>query len=236
LSNLCLSGRNILKIAHGGASAYAPENTLKSIKKALEMNVDAVEVDVQVSKDGYLVIFHDLTLKRVANMNVFVKDLTLSQLKKINVGDGEKIPTLDEAFRCILEEGIDLIIELKVPGISKKVCEVITKYNYMEKVIVNSFFHEEVYKIKSFCNKLKTGIDLSCMPIDALSLVRKAVSDYIVINYQNLLFYPSFPEYLHRNGVGVIAWTIDEADTLRKIVSMNVDGVMSNDPKIFEGL
>lgn len=230
------SERNFLKIAHMGASAYAPENTLKSIRKALEMSVDAVEVDVQMSEDGHLIVFHDLTLKRMANMSVFVKDLTLSKLKRINLGDGEKIPTLDEVFQCILEKNIDLIIELKVPGISEKVCQIIKKYDYVEKVIVDSFFHQEVYKIKGFCNKIRTGIDLYCMPIDALSLVRKTNSDYVLIDHQNLLFYPSFPEYLHRNGVGVIAWIINETKVLKKIIGMSVDGVMSDDPEIFKNL
>lgn len=228
--------RNFLKIAHMGASAYAPENTLKSIRKALEMSVDAVEADVQMSKDGHLIVFHDLTLKRIANMNVFVKDLTLSKLKRINLGDGEKIPTLDEVFQCTLEKSIDLILELKVPGISEKVCQIIKKYDYVEKVIVDSFFHKEVYKIKNFCNRIRTGIDLYCMPIDALSLVQKANSDYVTVDHQNLLFYPSFPEYLHRNGVGVITWTINETNVLKKIVGMNVDGVMSDDPEIFKNL
>jgi glycerophosphoryl diester phosphodiesterase len=226
--------RNFLKIAHMGASAYAPENTLRSIRKALKMNVNAVEVDVQASKDGHLIVFHDLTLKRVTKMNILVKDLTFSELKRINVGDGERIPTLEEVFQCILGKGVDLIIELKVPGITQKVYHIIKKHGYVENVIVDSFFHKEIYKIKSLCKMLKTGIDLSCMPIDAVSLAQKAHADYILMEHENLLFHADFPEYLHRNGIGVIVWTIDEIDLLKKIVRMGVDGVMTNDPKIFE--
>jgi len=219
-----------------GASAYAPENTLKSIRKALEMDVNTIEVDVQASKDGHLIVFHDLTLRRIAKMDIFVKDLTLNELKKINVGENERIPTLDEVFQCILGKDVGLIIELKVPNITKKVYEVIKKYEYVENVIVDSFFHREVYKIKNLHKKLKTGIDLSCMPIDAVSLAQKARADYILMNYENLLFYTNFPEYSHKNEIGVIAWTVNEIILLRKIIKMGVDGVITDDPEIFERL
>lgn len=228
--------RKFMRIAHMGASAYAPENTLKAIRRALEMDVDAVEVDVQRSKDGHLVVFHDLTLKRMTNISAFVKDLTLSKLKSIDIGDGEEIPTLDEVLQCIVEKGVDLFAELKIPGISEKVCQIIKKYDYLEKVIVDSFFHEEVYAIKDLCNEIRTGIDLYCMPIGALSLVKKANSDYVLIDHQNLLFYPGFPRYLRRNGVGVIAWIINERATLKKVIDMGVEGVMSDDPEIFRNL
>lgn len=86
----------VLVIAHRGASAYEPENTLRSVEKALELGADMVEVDVRASRDRHIVVMHDPVVDRTTNGKGYVKDMTLKELKKLDAGLGEKIPTLHE--------------------------------------------------------------------------------------------------------------------------------------------
>ncbi|MEJ2748304.1 MAG: glycerophosphodiester phosphodiesterase family protein, partial [Anaerolineae bacterium] len=87
-----------LIVAHRGASAYAPENTLAAFERAAELGADGIELDVQLSKDGRLVIIHDFDTARTTNGQGKVSDLTLAELQSFDAGEGQKIPTLDELF------------------------------------------------------------------------------------------------------------------------------------------
>ncbi len=107
-------------LAHRGASAYAPENTMAAFKKAIEMNADGIELDVHLSKDGYIVIIHDERVDRTTDGKGEVKDFSLDELKKLDAGSwfsdeykGEKIPTLEELLSLIKNTEIYLNIEIK---------------------------------------------------------------------------------------------------------------------------
>ena len=91
----------MLKIGHRGARGYAPENTLKSFQKAIELGVDAVELDVQLCKSGELIVMHDDTVDRTTDGSGFVKKLKLKDLKKLDAGMGERIPTLEEVLDLV---------------------------------------------------------------------------------------------------------------------------------------
>ena len=91
----------MLNIAHRGASAYKPENTLASFQKAIDLNADMIELDLRCSKDGRLVVIHDKTVDRTTNGRGKVSNKDLAQLKALNAGDGESIPTLEESLNLI---------------------------------------------------------------------------------------------------------------------------------------
>ena len=90
-----------LKVGHRGARAYEPENTLRSFRKALELGVNAVELDVRRTKDGELVVIHDDKVDRTTNGRGLVNELTLEEIEKLDAGKGEKIPTLEEALEFL---------------------------------------------------------------------------------------------------------------------------------------
>ncbi len=109
----------MLRIGHRGAKAYAPENTLASFKKALEIGVDAVELDVRKTKDTQLVVIHDADVKRTTNGEGLVNDFTLKEIKSFDAGGGEKIPTFEEALD-FLDKKVKVFVELKEVGVEEQ--------------------------------------------------------------------------------------------------------------------
>ncbi len=105
----------MLRVGHRGAKAYAPENTLASFRKAIEIGVDAIELDVRKTKDGHLIVIHDADVKRTTNGKGLVSELTLEQIKSFNAGEGERIPTLQEALD-FLDKKVKVLIELNGSG------------------------------------------------------------------------------------------------------------------------
>ena len=132
----------MLKIAHRGASGYEPENTLRSFRKAIELNSDAIELDVQLTKDHKLVVIHDETVNRTTNGKWKVSELTLKELKKLDAGKGEKIPTLEEVIK-VCRNKCKLNIEIKELNSVKKVIEIVVKERFVKQTIISSNHKEK---------------------------------------------------------------------------------------------
>ncbi len=114
----------MLRVGHRGARAYAPENTLASFKKAIEIGVDAIELDVRKTKDNQLVVIHDADVKRTTDGEGLVSELTLGQIKDFSAEGSEKIPTLEEALD-FLDKKVKVLIELKEAGIEEQVLSIV---------------------------------------------------------------------------------------------------------------
>ena len=154
-----------LNFAHRGFSGQFPENTMLAFEKAVEAGADGIELDVQFSKDGELVIMHDETLNRTAGVDGFVKDYTLEQLKAMDVsgkwGDrygSMEIPTLREYFEHFKDLPVITNIELKTgifpyPGIEERTLEMIREYELENKIIISSFNHYSCLKMKELDEK-----------------------------------------------------------------------------------
>ncbi len=138
--------------AHRGASGYAPENTLIAFSKAVEMGAFGVELDVQLTKDGQVVVVHDEWLDRVSNGSGFVKDHTLEELKALNFNgafpscDYAQLPTFEEVLQLLAPSGLMIDIELKTavfnyPNLANLTMDLVEKYEMREKVIYSSFKH-----------------------------------------------------------------------------------------------
>ena len=145
--------------AHRGASGYAPENTLDAFRKAVEMGADGIELDVQMTKDGELVVIHDETIDRVSNGKGWVKDYTYEELKKFNFNKThleytkEEIPTLEQVYLLIKPTNLTINVEIKTgivfyPGIEERVLELTDRLGMKERVIYSSFNHYTIRKIK----------------------------------------------------------------------------------------
>ena len=139
--------RNILVLGHRGYSAKYPENTLLAFRKAIEAGADGVELDVWLSRDGRVVIMHDETIDRTSNMSGRQKDMTLEELKRADVGMGERIPTLEEVFEVLPEDAL-INIELKDSDTAGKVARIIVENN-PERVVISSF---EVDALREYRN------------------------------------------------------------------------------------
>ena len=151
--------------AHRGASGYAPENTLESFELAIEQKADGIELDVQMTKDGELVVIHDETIDRTGNGTGRVQDHTLKELKALNFNKthpeyaSAKIPTLREVYELVKPSGITVNVEMKTgvyfyPGICGKVLELAEEMGMKERIWYSSFNHSTLVALK----KLDPGV------------------------------------------------------------------------------
>jgi len=216
-------------MGHRGAAALEPENTLLSIARAMEIGVDAVEIDVRLSKDKEIVVIHDSTVDRTTNGTGPVSSYALKEIKNLDAGKGEKIPTLDEVVDFIGNK-VKLVIELKEEGTERKVVELIKrKKNLDDNVYVISFWHRLVKMVKEMDSRIKTGVLFVGCPVDAC-IATQASSDALVMKYT--FVNRKFVEMAHKEGLKVFIWNIDDRDLLKPYADMCVDGIGSNDPRV----
>lgn len=215
-------------IAHRGASFLEPENTLRSIRRAIDLHADMVEVDVRVSKDGELVVIHDERVDRTTNGTGYVKDLKLRELKKLDAGLGEEIPTLNEVlklFKDKIGENVKLIVEIKIPKIEEEVLKIIHDVA-LKRVLLTSFYHPTIKNVKNLNPDMETGIIFACQPINAWELALNAGSD--VIFPRSEFVDKAMVENAHKHMISVYPWTIDERDRAKALIKMGVDGIVTN--------
>lgn len=144
----------MLIIGHRGAAGLEPENTIKSIKKAIELRVDMIEVDVQSCSTGEVVLFHDTSMKRLTGHNGSIGKLTLEEVKKLRVG-GEQIPTLEEAMEAIKDYPLN--IEIKDRESGEKVLELLRKKGLEKKTLISSKYHGVLCGLKKKEQGLRVG-------------------------------------------------------------------------------
>jgi glycerophosphoryl diester phosphodiesterase len=147
----------MLRIGHRGAKAYAPENTLTSFKKALEIGVDAVELDVRKTKDNQLVVIHDADVKRTTDGEGLVSELTLKEIKGFSAEEGEKIPTLQESLD-FLDKKVKVFVELKEESVEEQVLSIVHERGLEKNVVIVSFLEEALKKVRALDKEIETGL------------------------------------------------------------------------------
>ncbi|MCC8066183.1 MAG: glycerophosphodiester phosphodiesterase [Clostridiales bacterium] len=226
--------------AHRGASGYAPENTLEAFELAAQMGADAVELDVQMSRDGALVVIHDETTGRVSGVKLWVKDLTLQELKALNVNQtapeyaAARIPTLQEVFELLKPTGLCVNVEIKTgivfyPGIEEKVLETTAAMGMEERVIYSSFNHSTVKRLKELKPDVRTGVLYADGIYQAAEYAGWLGADALHPALYNVR-YPGFMEDTGQKGLQVNVWTVNEEEHLREMARMRVNAVITNYP------
>jgi glycerophosphoryl diester phosphodiesterase len=216
-----------LKVGHRGARAYEIENTLESFQKAIELGVNAIELDVRKSKDGKLIVIHDDNLKKVFSKDVFVNQATLKELKQ---STENKIPTLEEALKTIDRKVEKILIELKEVGYEKKVLEIVKKEKLKDRVIIISFHEQALSNVKKLDKEIETGLIYSKYqnPVEAALQLN---AQYLVPLYR--FTHTRDIEKAHKNNLKVIVWTINTKQEVKEYIAKGVDGIASDKPDIF---
>jgi len=215
-------------MGHRGAAALEPENTLLSITRAMEIGVDAVEIDVHLTKDNHVVVIHDSSVDRTTNGSGPVRSHSLEALKKLDAGKGETIPTLQEVM-ALIDKKVRLVIELKEEGAEKAVVELIHRNDLVDSVYVISFWHRLVKRVKEMGESIKTGVLLVGCPVNT-SVATQASADALVMRYT--FVDKPFVEMAHKEGLKVFIWNIDHSTLVKPYADMGVDGIGSNDPRV----
>ncbi|SDY61327.1 glycerophosphoryl diester phosphodiesterase [Proteiniborus ethanoligenes] len=230
-----------LIIAHRGASAYAPENTIASFLKAIEMNSDGIELDVHMTKDKALVVCHDETVNRTTNGDGFIKDHTLQEIKELDAGSwfgeqfrGEKIPVLEEVMDLIKDKDMLLNIELKnapilYEGIEKRVIDIIKSYNMEERVIISSFNHFSLIEVKKYNPKIKTGVLYMAGLVEPWVYAKRLKADALHPLFYNLMI-PEIVKGCQENGIMLNPFTVDDDKFIAAMIKLNVNGIITNYP------
>jgi glycerophosphoryl diester phosphodiesterase len=218
-------------IAHRGARAEEPENTLKAVKRAAECGADAVEVDVRFSSDQEPVVIHDETLDRTTNGSGAVSEQTLEQLQALDAGNGEQIPTLSEVLSLVKALGRELVIELKEPGTEERVVREIVRAGMARNVVIASFFHSSLLRMKELAPSLKTGVILSSLPVFPVTVARDAQADAIFQRYPRLD--RGYVEDALRNGLAIYVWLINTMEDFERVRGLGVNGIVTDNPCLF---
>lgn len=208
-------------IGHRGARSIAPENTLESIRAANKCGADYVEVDVRLSKDGYLVVIHDEAVDRTTNGTGRVEEMTIEEIKHLDAGRGEKVPTLTEAVALVQELDLGIVVEMKEEGLEDLVVQELEG----RRAVVTSFRHASVREIKELAD-IKTGIIISSLPIKPVDLALWADADSIFPRITN----PNLFKNAHRAGLEVYPWTINDPDQVRWLKRLGADGLVTDNP------
>lgn len=223
-------------IAHRGASAEAPENTLASIKRAIDVGVDCIEIDIHLTKDGVPVVIHDSSLARTTNekRRTRVENLTLAEVKNLDAGSwfspsfkGEPIPTLEEVL-ALDRKGARLMIEIKhspVPAdeVTEKILSVLPAKD--ESIILGSFETDIVRSLQKTAYSL---IGIVENPLFVKTFLDMGINHLALWSQ---IMEPHQTEILHGKGVTLWVFTIDDPAKARFLRSIGVDGIITNDPR-----
>ncbi len=215
-------------IGHRGAPAYEPENTLRSFRRALAMGVAAVELDVQLTKDGRLAVIHDETLDRTTNGKGLVKHCTLAELQRLDAGRGEPIPSLEEVFDLVQGKA-HLMVELKQTEAAPALLEFFRQHQAFDAARIISFWHPAVKALKEQEPRLATGVLMVGCPADPVGLARAARADTLVLNYRYVN--RELVDAARRQDIKVIVWNIDDPEILQPYLAMNLYAICTNRPQ-----
>ena len=215
-------------IGHRGC-AYEPENTIRAINRAIELGVDAVEIDVHFSKDNELVVIHDERLDRTTNGKGMVKDFTLEELRRLDAGKGEKIPTLQEVIDTCRGK-VQLLIELKALGSEGEILKKVEDNRFKDDVYIISFWHQMIKQTKELDKGIKTGILFVGHPVNPPHLAKDAQANALVMNYKFIS--KDLVRDAHKNNLKVFVWNVDTQYETKEMLNLGVDGIASNKPDI----
>jgi glycerophosphoryl diester phosphodiesterase len=222
----------ILKIGHRGAVGYEPENTLLSFKKALELNVDMIELDVHVCKTGEVVVIHDDKVDRTTNGKGFVLKKTFQELMALDAGKGQKIPILQEVLDMV-DRKAKINIELKGKGTAKPVFGIIEKYvkekgwSY-DDFLISSFNRHELQKFYQLNPKVRLGILIGRTAV-SFERIAKKIHAYSV-NAKMELVNKNFIDDARKKGLKVFVWTVNDFKDIERMKLLEVDGICSDFP------
>ncbi len=215
-------------IGHRGAPAEAPENTLASFRRALDLGVAAVELDVQLTQDGRLAVIHDETLDRTTNGRGPVGDFTLAQLQKLDAGQGEPIPALEEVLELVRGRA-HLAVELKQPEAAPALLEFFRQHQAFDAARVISFWHPAVKALKEAEPRLQTGALLVGCPADPVGLAHAAGAGTLVLNYRYVN--RELVAAARRREIGVVVWNIDAPEILAPYLDLDLEAICTNRPR-----
>lgn len=247
-------GMRPLVIAHRGGAGLWPENTMHAFEGARQLGVDVIETDVRSTSDGVLVLMHDATVERTTDGAGSVHEMTLAELKKLDAGyrwspdvgksfplrgRGLTVPTLEEVFRAFPRMSFNIEPKQETPSIIEPLCRLIRQHGMASRIVTGSFNHALMQEFRRVCPEVAT----SASPVEVVQFLaaskgapeaayQPAMQALQVPEYAGgrQLLTESLVEAAHRRKLKVHAWTVNEIGDMRRLIEMDVDGIMTDYP------
>ena len=221
--------------AHRGSSRTAPENTIPAIEAAVEEMADSVEIDVQMTADGVVVLGHDASLKRVAGVNRSIASMTFEELEKLDVGSwfsskyaGTRIPSLSEVLE-LCSQKTSLNIEIKYVGknseLPEKTAEMVREYGMENQCVITSTNLSYLKRVKEALPEIRTGYIISAAYGNFYSS-----EDVDFISIRSGFVTSALMQNAHEQGKAVYAWTVNTKSELERLTLLGVDGIITDRP------
>lgn len=228
--------RHPLVVSHAACAGLAPENTLAGVRIALDLGVDAIEVDVHSTADGVPVLLHDDTVDRTTNGSGDIRMMTLAEARRLDAGakqhdgkfQGEPIPTLAEVLQLIAGKAY-LNMEIKQPGIEEEVISAVREWDAMDWSIFCSFYSDTIQRLNMLAPKAPAFLLVEYTLPEKNEASPITSSDWPLFLHYRLVTSEIVQE-LHRQGRRVFVWTVDDEEEMRRLVSLGVDGIGTNFP------
>jgi len=208
---------------------------------ARDLGADGIELDVQMTKDGELVVIHDESVDRTTDGTGMVKDLTLAQIKALTASmgneiyPGEKVPTLDEVFDLLGDSQMMINVEIKdsrvpYPGIAEKVLDMVDHRNWEYRVTLSSFNHMTLAHIRQIGSLVYTGVLFQDVLYEPWNYAHQLWATALHPHYQYVDAVPALVDESHNSLLEINVWTVDEPADIERMLSKGVDGIVSNFP------
>ena len=232
----------IQNYAHRGFCSKYPENTLLAFEKAIAEGVDGIENDVQLTKDGEIIIMHDESVDRTTDGKGWVKDLTLAEIKELDAGGkfdsqyaGLRVPTLREYLKLVKDQPVITNIEMKTGvfeyrEMEQKLVDMLREYKVEDRILITSFNHFTIMRMKKLAPDLKYGFLAYDWRLDAGEYTQKNGIPCYHPDYHNLTW--EVVEDLKTHGIEVNPYTVDDPDDIRDMIAKGVHAVITDCPDV----
>ena len=220
--------QRILRIGHRGAAGHAPENTLAAISRGISLGVDFVELDVQRTCDGRLVVMHDELVDRTTDGTGLVSEMTWEELQSLDAGNGEGVPCVEAVLEAA-NGHTGVILEAKTSGIGPAIHQAVRASPFSGQVIYSSFLHREILEICRMDPLAKTMALMECVPVSDAALERDA--NVTLVGLAHDCATAEFIAALHDSALDVLLYTVNDPRLIDRAIELGADGVISDYPE-----
>ncbi|MFB7313233.1 MULTISPECIES: glycerophosphodiester phosphodiesterase family protein [Streptomyces] len=216
-----------LTIGHRGVMGVEPENTLRSFVHAERAGMDAIELDLHLSKDGALAVMHDADVDRTTDGAGLIAEKTLAELRELDAGQGERVPVFEEVLDAVRSP---VQAEIKDVAAARALAEVMRRRDLVDRVEVLSFHDEAVAEIAQLVPGVRTALVASRWKSDVVDRAKAVGAATLVLNIRRLTL--EVVEQAHAEGLKVIGWVVNTQDHLRLARGLGLDGATTDFPEI----
>ncbi|MFD4631781.1 glycerophosphodiester phosphodiesterase [Streptomyces sp. NPDC058284] len=218
---------NFLTIGHRGVMGVEPENTLRSFRAAQAAGLDLIELDLHLSKDGALVVMHDADVARTTDGKGPIAEKTLAELRELDAGRGERVPTFDEVLDAVKAP---LQAEIKDVAAARALADVMLSRDLVARVEVISFHDEAVAEIARLVPGVRTALVASRYGTDVVERATAVGATTLVLNIRRLTL--EIVERARKADLRIIGWVVNTQDDLRLVRALQLDGATTDYPEI----